>query len=94
MLPLYNTKSGAFREIIISWATSGGRREIELNSGSLPPIPGVLATLVSANGDNGTVAQAFVDSVLDPTSNAQLRHLSGGDTNHFAWQYRKVYTYF
>ena len=26
-------------------ATSGGRREIELNSGSLPPIPGRLATL-------------------------------------------------
>ena len=48
MLPLglYNTEFGPFREIIISRATSGGRREIELNSGSLPPIPGGLATLV------------------------------------------------
>ena len=36
---------GAFREMIISRATSGGRREIELNSGSLPTIPGGLATL-------------------------------------------------
>ena len=42
---LYNIKFGAFREIIISRATSGGRREIELNSGSLPLIPGGLATL-------------------------------------------------
>ena len=47
MQPLYNTKLGPFREIIISRATSGGRREIELNSGSLPPIPGGLATLVT-----------------------------------------------
>ena len=39
---------GALREIIISRATSGGRREIELNSGSLPPIPGGLATLISS----------------------------------------------
>ena len=45
MLPLYNAKFGAFREIIISRATSGGRREIELNSGSLPSIPGRLATI-------------------------------------------------
>ena len=49
MLPLYNTKFDAFREIIISLATSGGRREIELNSRSLPPIPGGLATLRRAN---------------------------------------------
>ena len=46
MLPLYNTKFGAFLEIIISRATSGGRREIELKSGSLLPIPGGLATLM------------------------------------------------
>jgi len=45
MLLLYNTKLGAFWEIFISRAASGGRREIELNSGSLPPIPGGLATL-------------------------------------------------
>ena len=45
MLPIYNTKIGTFREIIISRATSGGRRDIELNSGSLPLIPGGLATL-------------------------------------------------
>ena len=45
---LHNTKFDAFREIIITRATSGGRREIELNSGSLPPIPGGLATLVAA----------------------------------------------
>ena len=44
MLPLYNTKIGAFREII-SRGKSDGRRDIELNSGSLPPIPGGLATL-------------------------------------------------
>ena len=48
MLPLYNTKLGAFREIIVSRATSGGRREIELNSGSLPPIPGGLTILSAA----------------------------------------------
>ena len=47
MLPLYYTELRAFREIIISRATSGGRREIELNSGSLPPIPGGLATLAA-----------------------------------------------
>ena len=45
MLPSYDTKFGAFREIIISRATSGGRWEIELNSESLPLIPGGLATL-------------------------------------------------
>ena len=45
MLPLYNVKLDAFRKIIIFPATSGGRREIELNSGSLPPIPGGLASL-------------------------------------------------
>ena len=45
MLLLYNTKFGAFREIIISRVTSGGRREIELNCGNLPLIPGGLATL-------------------------------------------------
>ena len=52
MLPLYNTKFGAFREIIISRATSGGRRETEFNSGSLPPIPGGLATLPTVNPIN------------------------------------------
>ena len=46
MLPSYDTKFGAFREIIISRATSGGRWEIELNSESLPLIPGGLATLL------------------------------------------------
>ena len=46
MLSIYNTKIGTFREIIISRATSGGRRKIRLNSRSLPPIPGGLATLV------------------------------------------------
>ena len=51
MLPLYNAKLGAFREIIISRATSGGRREIELNSGSLPPIPGGLATLLAVQSE-------------------------------------------
>ena len=49
MLPLHNSKFSALREIIISRATSGGRREIELNSGSLPPIPGGLATLVKGD---------------------------------------------
>ena len=49
MLPLYYNKLGAFWEIIISRATSGGRREIELNYGSLPPIPGGLATLHAGN---------------------------------------------
>ena len=38
-------KFDTFLEIIISRATSGERWEIELNSGSLPPIPGELATL-------------------------------------------------
>ena len=38
---LYNTKFSAFWEIIISRATSGGRVS-EVNSGSLPPIPGGL----------------------------------------------------
>ena len=47
MLPLHYTKFGTFRENIISRATSGGRREIELNSGSFPPVPGGLATLGS-----------------------------------------------
>ena len=50
MLPLYNTTFGAFREIIISRAMSGGRREIEFNFGSLPPIPGWLATVSRTNG--------------------------------------------
>ena len=47
---LCNTKFGVFREIIVSRATSGGRREIELNSGRLSPIPGGLATLASIPG--------------------------------------------
>ena len=48
MLPLCNIKLGDYHlpEIIISLAPSGGRREIEWNSGSLPPIQGGLATLV------------------------------------------------
>ena len=46
---IINAKFGAFREIIISRAASGGRREIELNSGSLPPIPGGLATLLAVD---------------------------------------------
>ena len=41
-----DTKFGAFREIVVSRATSGGRRKIEMNSGSLPPIPEGLATLI------------------------------------------------
>ena len=45
MLPSYNTKFGAFWEITNSRATSGGRRGIDLNSGSLSPIPGELPTL-------------------------------------------------
>ena len=49
---LNNTKFGAFREIRISRATSDGRREIELNSGSLPLIPGGLATLVTTQTIN------------------------------------------
>ena len=36
---------GSFWEIIISRVTLGGRREIKSNSGSLPLIPGGLATL-------------------------------------------------
>ena len=58
MLPLYITKFGAFRENIISRATSGGRREIELNSGSLPPIPEALATL--AKGLRSTLESSRV----------------------------------
>ena len=50
----YNTKFDAFWEIIIFWeiimsrAKSGGKREIGLglNSGSVPPIPEGLATLL------------------------------------------------
>ena len=62
MLPLRNTKLGAFRQIIIiSRATSGGRQEIELNSysGSFPPIPRWFAILVPLltpiYSDNGPV---------------------------------------
>ena len=51
MLSLYKLNSGAFREIIISRATSGGRREIEFNSGSLPPIPGGLATPAESDAE-------------------------------------------
>ena len=49
MLLVYHTKFGEFREIIISRATPGRRREIELNFGSLPPIPGGLATLLAVD---------------------------------------------
>ena len=51
MLSLYKLNFGAFREIIISRATSSGRREIDLSSGSLPPIPGGLSTLAESDAE-------------------------------------------
>ena len=57
----------AFWEIIISRAMPGGRREIEMNSGSLSPIPGGLATLTAVN-------QMFARSG-QPAGEVTLRHM-------------------
>ena len=60
---IINAKFGAFREITISRARSGGRREVELNSGSLPPIPGGLATLVTARSTARSTTINFIMSL-------------------------------
>ena len=56
----YAIKFDAFREIIVSRAIWSGRREIELNSGSLPPIPGRLATL----GESHTIIKAYLTNCV------------------------------
>ena len=55
-------KFDVFQEIIISRATSGWRREIELNFGSLPPIPEGLATLSTGHGGRGSLADLQADN--------------------------------